>query len=241
MGRRFRCIFLVLTLASGLGGCFDYNQFIEVEDTGAATYTAELVFPELVVRMLEIDGRTFACADQFNPVPKDGVDFEIEDFWRVNNRICRYIAKGHLRDLNGLQFNRNDDTDTSTVFRVTELGAGRYRIVSDFRAMRNAAIEDDQAGVSKLMASTLLRDRFVRFQVKAPRVLNTNGEIIEDGTRARWERPLADLLVLDDQDPAAFVAEIEIDVPLLQQLSNAWSQMLDFFRPPPDARPVNGE
>jgi len=217
--------FLLLILTAGLASCFDYNQFVEIEEDGQAKYTAELVFPDLVVEMLEIEGAPFACRDRFDPVEKEGIVFEYEDFERAGHRVCRCSAVGALTDMDGLQFNRSLEDEAPTVLFVTDLGGGRYRLVSDFGAIIDDAYDDEVTGAAAFMASALLRGHVVRFEVTAPEILNSNGELVAESTKARWNRPLSKIVVRDAQDPAAFVAEIQLPQTFTDRISSWWHRV----------------
>ena len=175
--------FLRLTaaiLATGaLSGCFDVAQKVTV-DKGELRYSAEVRIDAKLAAMTE--SKDSLCGN----LSKGGsasMKVQVTETVADGNVVCQLSAQGPVDKFANFT---TGDQDNS-LLKVSSAADGAWRIDSSFDMK-------DKAGANPMMEGmmqAMLAGRNLSWSVTVPKVLETNGQLSQDGKTVSWSVPLA--------------------------------------------------
>jgi uncharacterized protein YecT (DUF1311 family) len=196
-----------------LTGCFDIDQKITlVKDQ--LTYKAELKVDAKIAAFADKKQGGF-CSD-FGSSQNEGIVIDVKESADGGNVICAITAQGHVDKFKNFS---SGDKNKSEMVRITEVDASKYRIEStiDFQGKNH--------GVSGMegMLEAMLAGRNVSWSVSAPRVIESNGKIAEDGKSVTWALPMS----VAFKTPQKFYAVIQKETSWLDSIVEFFKKILN--------------
>lgn len=182
---------------SALVACFDIEQTLVIHDDQSAAFNFVFTVDFALLELGEgadIDLESACDSEDTFPEELPGAltreaDVRIEEA----QLICEYTISGPLADFDALSADVQRDMGDMDLISLEILDRNRARIVSvyDFS-------DDDIEGSAKSSVSGSLRrmiasnfeGRAIRWTIKAPTILESNGEISPDGRSVHWVLPL---------------------------------------------------
>lgn len=167
---------LLATVA--LAGCLDIEQKILVEK-GELAYTAEIRVDAKLASMSEKKG---GFCGEFGSLGGEAVLVQVNQTMTGGNVVCTLSAKGPLEKFATFAAGEKE-TPLVSVSRASE---GAWRIDSSFDLKSKAG----ESGMDGMMEA-MLAGRTLSWTVQVPKVLETNGQLSQDGKAITWSVPLA--------------------------------------------------
>ena len=114
--------------------------------------------------------------------------------------------------------------------QMTEMPKGDLTKMLNFRMVDETTLSirgtfepsDDMSASSaeeKAMIAAMMQGRVLTWSVKAPRIIESNGEISADSTQVDWSVPMAMAI----QSPHTFTATIKVSLPWYQPVLDLFS------------------
>lgn len=206
-----------LTLACTLfilAGCLDLDQKITlVKDQ--LTYKAELKVDAKIAAFADKMQGGF-CSD-FGSNPNVGVVVDVKEFADGGNIICSITTQGHIDKFNNFASGENNKAE---MVRISKLDGSKYRIEStiDFQGNNKGA-----AGMEGVFLEAMLAGRNVSWSVSAPKVIESNGKIAEDGKSVTWTLPMSEAF----KNPHKFYAVIQKETSWLEGIVDLFKKFLN--------------
>lgn len=209
-----------------LAGCFDLNQSIVINDDQTASYEMNMQMSSAVVSMMamgdsgkEQDGDFTSrfCQDN-KTIDRDvpeGLDFSIKSYFKEDNLVCSYRMSGPLEKFSELDMQGSADQGSGNLVNIALLDDERVEITStfdfsDFSGEGGSGDESMEEMAGRMMGA-MLAGRAMRWSVTAPEIIESNGEISEDGRTVTWELPLS--VAFAEQETYEFRAVASYAVP----------------------------
>lgn len=198
-----------------LPGCLDLHQSFVVTDDGMGEFQFEV---QLRSELLELDAAGEVDADktceseQWQERELPGELRQVsEAILDEGQLVCRYTISGPVADFEEFSANVGRETGNVDVISLTVLDDERIRIVStydfsDTSTEQSGGSASVARSVKKMIAANFEGSE-VRWTVKAPTVLESNGEISADGRSVVWSLPLEQAIV----DGGRYEFEVVID------------------------------
>jgi uncharacterized protein YecT (DUF1311 family) len=168
-----------LLMTTTLVACFDVDQKVSV-DKGEMNYQAEIrVDAKLAALTDKKDGLCGNLSQGGSPAIK----LEISEAVAGGNVVCTLSARGPIDQFANFA---SGDQDNS-LLKVSRAADGAWRIDSSFDLK-------DKAGANPMMEGmmqAMLAGRNLSWTVSVPKVLETNGQLSQDGKTVSWTAPLA--------------------------------------------------
>lgn len=196
-----------------LAGCLDLDQKITlVKDQ--LTYKAELKVDAKIAAFADKKQGGF-CSD-FGSSQNEGIVVDVKESADGGNIICAITAQGHVDKFKNFS---SGDKNKSEMVRITEVDGNKYRIEStiDFQGKNNGA-----SGM-EAMLEAMLAGRNVSWSVSAPRVIESNGKIAEDGKSVTWSLPMS----VAFKNPQKFYAVIQKETSWLDSIVAFFNKILN--------------
>jgi len=169
----------VILAASALSGCFDVAQKVIV-DKGELSYSAEVRIDAKLAALTE--SKDSLCGN----LSKGGsasMKVQVTETVAEGNVVCKLSAQGPVDKFANFT---TGDQDNS-LLKVSSAADGAWRIDSSFDMK-------DKAGANPMMEGmmqAMLAGRNLSWSVTVPKVLETNGQLSQDGKTVSWSVPLA--------------------------------------------------
>jgi uncharacterized protein YecT (DUF1311 family) len=196
-----------------LAGCIDLDQKITlVKDQ--LTYKAELQVDAKIAAFSDKKQGGF-CSD-FGSSQDKGIVVDVTESAGGGNIICTITAQGHVDKFKNFS---SGDKNKSEMVRITEVDGNKYRIEStmDFQSNNNGA-----SGMEGMLEAMLV-GRNVSWSVNAPKVIESNGKIAEDGKSVTWSLPMS----VAFKNPQKFYAVIQKETSLLDSIVAFFKKILN--------------
>ena len=171
----------VLLSALALSGCFDVAQKVVV-DKGELSYSAEFRVDAKLAAMSDKKGS--AC-DNFSAArnPSDAIKVQASEAVADGNVVCKLSAQGPIERFTQFSPGEKDDA----IVKVSRTAEGAWRIDSSFDLKEKAG---SNAGMEGMMQA-MFAGRSLSWSVSVPKVLQTNGQLSQDGKTVTWSVPVA--------------------------------------------------
>ena len=169
----------VILATSALSGCFDVAQKVIV-DKGELSYSAEVRIDAKLAAMTE--SKDSLCGN----LSKGGsasMKVQVTETVDGGNVICKLSAQGAVDKFANFT---TGDQDNS-LLKVSSAADGAWRIDSTFDMKDKASANPMMEG----MMQAMLAGRNLSWSVTVPKVLETNGQLSQDGKTVCWSVPLA--------------------------------------------------
>jgi uncharacterized protein YecT (DUF1311 family) len=196
-----------------LAGCLDLDQNITlVKDQ--LTYKAELKVDAKIAAFADKKQGGF-CSD-FGSSQNEGIVVDVKESADGGNIICAITAQGHVDKFKNFS---SGDKNKSEMVRITEVDGNKYRIEStiDFQGKNNGA-----SGMEGMLEA-MLAGRNVSWSVMAPKVIESNGKIAEDGKSVTWSLPMS----VAFKNPQKFYAVIQKETSWLDSIVAFFKKILN--------------
>jgi len=222
---------LICTASLLLAGCFDLNQSIVINDDRTASYEMNLQMSSALISMLAMqdpgeaqDGDfTSRFCQENKTIDRDvpeGLDLSIKSYFKEDNLVCSYRMSGPLEKFGELDMQGSADQGSGILVNIAVLEDEQVEISStfDFSDFSEAGESggDSMEEMASRMMGAMLAGRAMRWSVTAPEVIESNGEISEDGTTATWELPLS--VAFAEQERYEFRTVASYAVPWYQSI-----------------------
>ncbi len=196
-----------------LVACIDLDQKITlIKDQ--LNYRAELRVDAKVAAFADKKQGGF-CGD-FDSQQKEGVVVDVQESASGGNIICVITAQGPIDKFKNFS---TGEKNKSEMVRITELDGGRYRIdsVIDFQGNSKETMGMDG------MLDAMLAGRNISWSVAAPKVLESNGKMADDGKSVTWTVPMS----VAFKNPQNFYAVIQKDVSWVDSVIGFFKKIMD--------------
>lgn len=196
-----------------LAGCLDLDQNITlVKDQ--LTYKAELKVDAKIAAFADKKQGGF-CSD-FGSSQNEGIVVDVKESADGGNIICAITAQGHVDKFKNFS---SGDKNKSEMVRITEVDGNKYRIEStiDFQG------KNEGASGMEGMLEAMLAGRNVSWSVSAPKVIESNGKIAEDGKSVTWSLPMS----VAFKNPQKFYAVIQKETSWLDSIVAFFKKILN--------------
>lgn len=203
----------LLVLPFFLVACIDLDQKITlIKDQ--LNYRAELRVDAKVAAFADKKQGGF-CGD-FGSQQKEGVVVDVQESASGGNIICVITAQGPIDKFKNFS---TGEKNKSEMVRITELDGGRYRIdsVIDFQGNSKETMGMDG------MLDAMLAGRNISWSVAAPKVLESNGKMADDGKSVTWTVPMS----VAFKNPQKFYAVIQKDVSWVDSVIGFFKKIMD--------------
>lgn len=182
---------------SALVGCFDIQQTLVIHDDQSAAFNFVFTVDSALLELGEgadVDLESACDSEDTFPAELPGAltreaDARIEEA----QLICEYTISGPLADFDALSADIQRDMGDMELLSLDILDDNRARIVSvyDFSDDDMEGSDKNSLGGSlRRMIASNFEGRAIRWSIKAPTILESNGEISPDGRSVHWVLPL---------------------------------------------------
>ena len=197
---------LILTLA--LVGCIDLKQSIEI-DADSASYQMELRMSAALAQLDAENLGQFCESNEDLKVEVSGnLKRTIKQSYEGEDIVCRMRITGPIQEF-GKQMTEMPKGDMTKMLNFQMVDETTLLIESIFESDKdmNATSAEEKA-----MIAAMMQGRILSWSVKAPRIIESNGQISSDSTQVDWSVPMAMAI----QSPHKFTAKVKIALPWYQ-------------------------
>lgn len=193
--------FLIFAMTFLLTGCFGLNQKIVLSNNQSMSYQVDFVLNANLVSFAKenqnIDPVT-TCEEFHNKnltqtIPK-ALSVEYLSSLKDKDLVCSYIINGPVSEFTDLVISRVEPDNKSSAFTFEILPGNQAKISTyiDFAELTESedAEQETNEEFEKAMITAMFFDKFIRWELTAPKILETNGELSEDGKTVNWELPM---------------------------------------------------
>jgi len=193
----------VLCVLLGLVGCFDIDQTLVVGIDKNTEFNVVFSIDSALVELgdsADVDlKKTCNTKDVFEEGALPGELERVNNIRVVNSTLlCEYTITGPLSGFEQLSSDVSDELGNVRLLSLDRLDDSRARIVAVYDFSGDAADEMSngtsiEQSVRRMIASNF-EGHAIRWSVKAPTILESNGEIAADGRSVTWELPLQEAI-----------------------------------------------
>jgi len=207
-------VWLSLLLLPWLGGCFDLDQSIVIEPQ-RMVYTAELRADARLTAMSRLNqsGSSSRSLCEGVKVPPEararGLEIQVNERTADGQTVCQIRISGPL------------DVFIAAMDREAQSGFGKLSVKRlDGSTLRLENTFEPQTGssaggrVDGALAESLFAGKMLRWTVRAPRILESNGTISSDGRSVEWTVPVASAM----KDRQQFHATLRIELTTIERV-----------------------
>ena len=191
----------LLTWFLALGGCFDINQTFELTDEGQATFRFLLAFDAEFLALAESEDMDMASVCQtedFLAELPEGLARE-QTYERFDDTlICGYSVFGPIEKFEDLSAELVRETGNADVLTLSVLDDNQVEISSVYRFDEQDLESSEEGGLGqaiKQMIASNFAGHVITWSFRAPRIVETNGELSPDGQTVTWVIPFAEAIV----------------------------------------------
>lgn len=191
----------VMTVSMLLSGCFDLHQSMVIASPESANLRVSfLVDSDLLAAIGEAVGHDESdCENDAYPEEylPEGLSYRNELKIEEGRFNCEYELWGPLQEFSQLSTAVAHQDNKVDAVRVEILGNNQARITSVYDFTDDMAYTDADGALAKQVKSMLaatLAGRSIRWEIKAPTIISSNGVISPDGRKVTWELALADII-----------------------------------------------
>ena len=168
-----------LLMTTTLVACFDVDQKVSV-DKGEMNYQAEI---RIDAKLAALTDKKDGLCGNLSQGGSPSIKLQISEAVAGGNVVCTLSARGPIDQFADFA---SGDQDNS-LLKVSRAAEGAWRIDSSFDMK-------DKAGANPMMEGmmqAMLAGRNLSWTVSVPKVLETNGQLSQDGKTVSWTAPLA--------------------------------------------------
>ena len=188
----------VLFILGALGGCFDIDQTLTIRPDQSADFNVAFAIDSSLIELGDRADMDFekACnsKDTFEAEQLPGQLKRVENVRIVDaTLLCEYTISGPLADFEKLSSDVGGELGNMELLALEIMDDSRARIVAEYDFSDAAAEELEgqsiERSVRRMIASNF-EGHAIRWSIKAPTILESNGVIAADGRSVTWEVPL---------------------------------------------------
>jgi len=199
---------IALTMTLMLVGCIDLKQSIEIGD-GVASYQMEMRMSAALAQLdAENLGKFCESNDDLRVEVSGSLKRTIKQSYEGEDIVCQMRITGPIQEF-GKQMTEMPKGDLTKMLNFQMVDETTLRIESIFES------NDDMSASSaeeRAMIAAMMQGRVLSWSVKAPRIVESNGEISADSTQVDWSVPMAMAI----QSPHTFTATVKVSLPWYQ-------------------------
>ena len=206
---------IALTMMVTLVGCVDLKQSVEIGD-GVASYQMEMRMSAALAQLDAENLGTFCESNDDLQVEVSGsLKRTVKQLYEGEDIVCRMRIVGPIQEF-GKQMTEMPKGDLTKMLNFQMIDETTLRIESVFESnedMTASSVEE------KAMIAAMMQGRVLSWSVKAPRIVESNGEISADSTQVDWSVPMAMAI----QSPHTFTAIVKVALPWYQPVLDLFS------------------
>jgi len=206
---------IALTMMVTLVGCVDLKQSVEIGD-GVASYQMEMRMSAALAQLDAENLGTFCESNDDLQVEVSGnLKRTVKQLYEGEDIVCRMRIVGPIQEF-GKQITEMPKGDLTKMLLFQMVDETTLRIESVFESnedMTASSVEE------KAMIAAMMQGRVLSWSVKAPRIVESNGEISADSTQVDWSVPMAMAI----QSPHTFTAIVKVALPWYQPVLDLFS------------------
>lgn len=199
---------IALTMMVTLVGCIDLKQSIEIGD-GLASYQMEMRMSAALAQLDAENLGTFCESNDDLQLEASGsLKRTVKQSYEGEDIVCHMRIEGPVQEF-GKQMTEMPKGDLTKMLNFQMIDETTLRIESVFES------NEDMTGSSaeeKAMIAAMMQGRVLSWSVKAPRIVESNGQISADSTQVNWSVPMAMAI----QSPHTFSAIVKVALPWYQ-------------------------
>ena len=229
---------MLVLLAPLLASCFELQETIEIRPDASAQIMFELGIDATLYAFTKLDdnGESFCEPHQRGPedYPLDSniASSTVELKARDDDVFC--IATYEIRDIRKFDASTLEDEggfggspgiDDDSNLTIADEGDGTVTITQSFSSELGDPTRaglDGSTDVSNEFGDSLLSGMFagknITITVRAPKILETNGDIDADGRELKWQLPVAELADDESKFEKVFRARIKYELSWWERL-----------------------
>ena len=199
---------IALTMMVTLVGCVDLRQSIEIGD-GVASYQMEMRVSAALAQLDAENLGTFCESNDDLQVEVSGsLKRTVKQLYEGEDIVCRMRIVGPIQEF-GKQMTEIPKGDLTKMLNFQMIDETTLRIESVFESNEDMTASSAE---EKAMIAAMMQGRVLSWSVKAPRIVESNGEISADSTQVDWSVPMA----MAVQSPHTFTATVKVALPWYQ-------------------------
>jgi hypothetical protein len=199
---------IALTIMVTLVGCVDLKQSIEIGD-GVASYQMEMRVSAALAQLDAENLSTFCESNDDLQIEVSGsLKRTVKQLYEGEDIVCRMRIVGPIQEF-GKQMTDIPKGDLTKMLNFQMIDETTLRIESVFESSEDMTAS---AAEEKAMIAAMMQGRVLSWSVKAPRIVESNGEISADSTQVDWSVPMA----MAVQSPHTFTAIVKVALPWYQ-------------------------
>jgi hypothetical protein len=194
----------ITVVGLALSGCFEAGQDFTFKEDGTAIVETRLAIEASMIAMIEIgDGYRF-CSDELSAASERGLLASQARSTEGTKIVCTMSIEGPTDTLvayldEGGFLPIPDDGKEKIRLKLAEVD-GRHELVISIPPVSSDEPEDEVARNVQQMVMASMAGVVLSWSVTAPKIVESTGTILEDGTRAEFSFRFADAFA--DKDTA---------------------------------------
>jgi hypothetical protein len=206
---------IALAMMVTLVGCVDLKQSIEIGD-GVASYQMEMRMSAALAQLDAENLGTFCESNDDLQVAVSGsLKRTVKQSYEGEDIVCRMRIVGPIQEF-GKQMTEMPKGDLTKMLNFQMVDETTLRIESVFESNEDMSASSAE---EKAMIAAMMQGRVLSWSVKAPRIVESNGEISADSTQVDWSVPMA----MAVQSPHTFTATVKVALPWYQPVLDLFS------------------
>ena len=206
---------IALTMMATLVGCVDLKQAVEIGD-GVASYQMEMRMSAALAQLDAENLDTFCESNDDLQVEVSGsLKRTVKQLYEGEDIVCRMRIVGPIQEF-GKQMTEMPKGDLTKMLNFQMVDETTLRIESVFESNEDMTASSAE---EKAMIAAMMQGRVLSWSVKAPRIVESNGEISADSTQVDWSVPMAMAI----QSPHTFTAIVKVALPWYQPVLDLFS------------------
>ena len=206
---------IALSMMVTLVGCVDLKQSIEIGD-GVASYQMEMRVSAALAQLDAENLSTFCESNDDLQIEVSGsLKRTVKQLYEGEDIVCRMRIVGPIQEF-GKQMTEIPKGDLTKMLNFQMIDKTTLSIESVFESSEDMTAS---AAEEKAMIAAMMQGRVLSWSVKAPRIVESNGEISADSTQVDWSVPMA----MAVQSPHTFTATVKVALPWYQPVLDLFS------------------
>lgn len=206
---------IALTMMVTLVGCVDLKQSVEIGDD-VASYQMEMRMSAALAQLNAENLGSFCESNDDLQVEVSGsLKRTVKQLYEGEDIVCRMRIVGPIQEF-GKQMTEMPKGDLTKMLNFQMVDETTLRIESVFESNEDMTASSAE---EKAMIAAMMQGRVLSWSVKAPRIVESNGEISADSTQVDWSVPMAMAI----QSPHTFTAIVKVALPWYQPVLDLFS------------------
>ena len=199
---------IALTIMVTLVGCVDLKQSIEIGD-GVASYQMEMRVSAALAQLDAENLSTFCESNDDLQIEVSGsLKRTVKQLYEGEDIVCRMRIVGPIQEF-GKQMTEIPKGNLTKMLNFQMIDETTLRIESVLESNEDMTVSSAE---EKAIIAAMMQGRVLSWTVKAPRIVESNGEISADSTQVDWSVPMA----MAVQSPHTFTATVKVALPWYQ-------------------------